>query len=414
MLLLQLAAVLAVCRVVTQALARLRQPAVVAQIVAGVVIGPSVLGLLEPWRLWVLPPGSTPLIRELGNLGLVLYLFAVGSELDLDLLRRHARATAAISVTSVVLPLAAGVAAGLWLARDPRLFPPGVDRGVAVGFFALAISITALPVMAGILAELRLTGSRMGTTSLAAGSFNGLVAWCLLAGITGSMGNRAPAIAATVLGLLALLVLARRTRAADLLAGGLEEWAERPWLPPAVLLAVLLASWACVASGLHPAFGAFIAGMAMPRTEAMLVIRRRLVPVVTAVLLPLFFVYAGLETRIGLLLTGDLPLIAGLVVLVACASKWAGCWLAARATGHSGRESAGIGALMNARGLVELVVLTVGLQEGVITPTLFSILVLMAIVTTMMTGPIVGLLYPGGMARGDVARAAAEVGAEGR
>jgi Kef-type K+ transport system membrane component KefB len=413
MILLQLAAILAVCRLVAAVFERLRQPSVVAQIVAGVLIGPSALGLLALWRQIVLPAQSVSVIQELGNLGLVLYMFGVGAELDLGLLRRNARSAAVISVASVLVPLGAGAAAAAWLFGDPRLFPATIGRGPAIAFFALAISITAFPVMARILTETRLASTPLGTTALAAGSFTDAAAWCLLALVTASLSGSLLGAAGTVLTGLALLLLmlvARRTPLAGVLGRSLDAWSAAPWLAPAVLLVLLVAAGVSSVAGLHPAFGAFMAGVAMPRTDALDAARRRIQPIVTSVLLPLFFVYAGLHTHVGVLLTGDLPLIALAIVLVACCSKGLACWLVARATGHSDREAVGIAALMNARGLVELIVLTIGLERGVITPTLFSIMVVMAIATTMMAGPIVRALYGDVSTREPVADAAPVAG----
>jgi Kef-type K+ transport system membrane component KefB len=396
MILLQLAAILLVCRLVGQVFVRLRQPSVVAQIVTGVLIGPSALGLLAPWRQLVLAPASMSVIQELGNLGLVLYMFTVGAELDLGLLRRNARAAAAISTVSVGLPLAAGAATAVWLVQDPRLFPSTVGHAPAIAFFALAMSITAFPVMARILSETGLAGTRLGTTALAAGSFTDAGAWCLLGLVAASLSGSLQGAATTLLTgaiLVVVVVLLRRSPAAGPLATSMERWNARPWLPPVVLLVLLAMAGVSSLAGLHPAFGAFMAGVAMPRTEALRVACKRMLPIVTTVLLPPFFVYAGLHTRVGVLVSGDLALVALVIVLVACGSKGIGCWLAARGTGHSNREALGIASLMNARGLVELIVLTIGLERGIITPALFSIMVVMAIVTTMMTGPIVRALF---------------------
>jgi Kef-type K+ transport system membrane component KefB len=397
LVLLQLVVILVVCRVTSQLLTRLNQPVVVAQMLSGILIGPSLLGLWPEWQRLLFPPASVAVINSLGELGLVLFMFGVGTELDLGVLRRRLPEAAAITTSSIVIPLAIGALVASRLAGDGRLFPATAGRGVEIGFLAVALAITAFPVMAQIVKQAGLLDSVVGTTALAAGSLTDVVAWCLLAVLlatmTGSVAGAVGTVAAALV-LLGLVLVARRTRVAGLLVRGLGEWALAPWRPPLLLLALLLGAWASDVAGLHPAFGAFLVGLAMPRVEMVTQVRERARPVVDNVLLPLFFVSTGLNTRVSLILGPGLPLIAVGLLATACLVKGVSCWISAQAAGHSPREALGIGALMNARGLVELVVLGIGLQRGVITPTLFSIMVLVAVATTMMAGPVLAAALP--------------------
>jgi Kef-type K+ transport system membrane component KefB len=397
LILLQIAAVLLVCRLLSVALRRLHQPVVVSQMLAGVLIGPSLLGLWPAWRHLLFPPGSASLIAALSQLGLVLFMFCAGSELDLGLIRRRAGSTIGISIASVVVPLAAGILVATLLVHDQRLFPRSASAPLEVGFLGVAVAITAFPVMARIIAESGLLRTVAGSTSLAAGSFTDVVAWCLLAVLLAGLSGTAPRAAIALgagLALAALTLLARLAPPAALVTRGLFEWVAEPWLPPLILIVLLVVGWASDAVGLHPAFGAFMVGLAMPRTELLTAVRRRIEPLATNVLLPLYFVSTGLSTSIGSVASPGLLLIGLLLLVTAVASKGISCWLVARFTGQSWRDAAVIGALMNTRGLVELVVLGIGLQHGVITPALFSIMVAIAILTTMMAGPVIAAIRP--------------------
>jgi Kef-type K+ transport system membrane component KefB len=261
----------------------------------------------------------------------------------------------------------------------------------------MILAITAFPVMARIISESGLTNTVAGTTSLAAGSFTDAVAWCLLALLLTALSGT-PRGAAVTLGsavaLVAFALVARTPPASRFLDRMLGEWVVAPGLPALVLIALLVVAWASDATGLHPAFGAFVFGLAMPRGELIEAVRRRVEPLAINVLLPLYFVSTGLSTSIGLLAAPGLVLIGLLLLATAILSKGVTCWLAARLTGHTSRDSLVIGALMNARGLVELVILGIGLQRHVITPALFSIMVIVAIVTTMLAGPVIALVHP--------------------
>jgi Kef-type K+ transport system membrane component KefB len=397
LVLLQIAVILAACRALSLLLRRLNQPAVVCQMLAGVLIGPSLLGLWPVWRNVVFPSSSAGVISAISQVGLVLFMFCAGTELDLGLVARRARAAASISIVSVAVPLGAGALVASQLVTNARLFPQDVGHPVEIAFLGVAVAVTAFPVMARIINESGLTNTSAGATSLAAGSFTDAVAWCLLAlllaALAGTPGRAATTLAAAA-ALAAFAVAARTPFLSRLLNRWLFEWAVLPVLTPLILIGLFGVAWLSDATGLHPAFGAFVFGLAMPRNELIDAVRRRVEPVAVGVLLPLYFVSTGLSTSVGLLAAPGLVQIGLLLLAVAILSKGVTCWIVARLMRHTARDALVIGALMNARGLVELVVLSIGLQRHVITPTLFSIMVVVAIVTTMLAGPVIALAYP--------------------
>jgi Kef-type K+ transport system membrane component KefB len=270
LILLQIAVILLLCRALSWLLRRMDQPEVVCQMLAGVMIGPSLLGLWPTWRQAVFPSSSVGVIAAVGQLGLVVFMFCAGTELDLGVLRRRARAALAISVASVAIPLAAGAAVASQLVGDVRLFPAGVNPQVQVAFLGVAVAITAFPVMARIIAEAGLTSTVVGTSSLAAGSFTDAIAWCLLALLLAALSGTRRGLAVTLAAALALfgLVLVARSRpVARLLTRAMVASTSLAWVTAGILVPLLLVSWLSDVAGLHPAFGAFVVGLAMPRSE---------------------------------------------------------------------------------------------------------------------------------------------------
>lgn len=409
----QLTLILVVCRSVGWLGRRfLGQTQVVMEMVAGVMLGPSLLGLVAPeLQAWLFPRelvveaagGAAVVVQHpsmgvlfaLSQLGLVLYMFLVGLEFDLGLLRRRLGSAGLISAAGIIVPFALG-AALTWVALDRGdLFSPRLSPSIAALFLGASMSITAFPMLARILYERGLTGTRLGTVALAAGAFDDAMAWCLLAVVLAAF-NAAPGTAVlTVAGGalygVAMMVLARpllRRFERGFAAGG-ELGADRYSL---LLAVVTLCALVTDAIGIYAVFGAFVAGIAMPRGAFARAVAERTEAITTSLLLPIFFVYSGLNTRIGLVATAELAALTAVVVLVAIAGKGVACTLAARAGGEGWRDAAVIGTLMNARGLMELILLNVGLEHGVITPTLFTILVLMAVVTTLIASPLYSLL----------------------
>jgi Kef-type K+ transport system membrane component KefB len=412
-LFLQIAVILVVCRVFGLAGRRLGQTQAVCDMLAGIALGPSLFGALAPAvQGWLFPQyvnvasaagatttfthPSTSILYALSQLGLALYMFIVGLDFNTDLFRARVRSVAFISSAGVVVPFALGAAAALLLRNQADFFAPGVGGWHAALFLGASMSITAFPMLARILDESGVSSTRLGTLTLSAGSMDDVVAWCLLAAMLASL-NAAPATAVfTVAGGAAFAVGMVWVARPGLRL--LARWTERDGrVTPATLLTALVVAMASAAFtdfiGIHSVFGAFVAGAVMPRGRFAAGLREQMESLTTSLLLPLFFVYSGLNTRVGLVNTPALWMLTGLIFLIAIAGKGLACTLAARLVGEGWREAAAIGTLMNARGLVELIMLNVGLQVGVIRPTLFTIMVLMAVGTTVMASPLFHYLY---------------------
>ncbi len=396
-LFLQLAVILAVCRVVGWLVRPLGQPQVVAEMIAGVLLGPSLLGWVAPGlsaRLF--PPESLPILFALAQIGLVLYMFLVGLEFDLALLRRRARSAVAVSWAGILTPFALGALLAWGLRDHYDFFAPEVRGWEAALFFGAAMSITAFPMLARILYERGLSGTSLGTLALAAGALDDAAAWCLLAAVlAGFSGDASVAILAIGGGLaygVFTLTLGRRllARLYGRLADGEGRGAQ---VLPVTLILLSLAAWLTDAVGIYAVFGAFVLGAAMPRGPLQKRLEESIAPLTTVFLLPMFFVNSGLNTEIRLLASPALAGVALLVLTAAVLGKGVACGLAAKWTGATAREAVAIGALMNARGLMELILLNIGLQRGLITPTLFTVLVLMAILTTLAAVPAFNRIY---------------------
>jgi Kef-type K+ transport system membrane component KefB len=395
--LLQLAFILAACRAVGYVASKFGQPQVVGEMIAGVVMGPSLLGYFFPgFEAQIFPKSSMTIIYSVSQVGLVLYMFLIGAEFQIDLIRRRLRSAACVSIAGIATPFALGGLIAVFLQNDASFFTEGVKRWEGMLFMGAAMSITAFPMLARIIYERGLTGTSLGTLALAAGSMDDAAAWCILAIVLASFtGNVTIAVLAIGGGVVYALVVLLVGRP---LLRGLGRMAERkegitPPMLAFVLMLVMLCAWFTDRIGIYAVFGAFILGTAMPRGVFARELQQKLEPLTTNFLLPLFFVYSGLNTQIGLVATPGLWLIAFVIFLAACAGKGAACWVAARMNGEDNREALAIGTLMNARGLMELIILNIGLERGVMTPTLFTIMVMMAIGTTLMASPIFEFVY---------------------
>jgi Kef-type K+ transport system membrane component KefB len=394
---LQAAVILAACRALTWVGHRALQPAVVCEMVAGILLGPSVLGALLPSaQAWLFPASGMPALFLASRVGLVLYMFVVGLEFRVDLIAEGRGAAAAVSLSGIAAPLALGAVLGAWLRGAGPFFGAGVGRGTAMLFTGAALSITAFPVLARIVMERGLAGTRLGTLALSAGVCDDTVAWLLLAVVLAGLDGRPWSAALPFLGgaaYAALVLLVARPLARRFVASRPREALGAGALP-AVCVALAAAAWFTDFIGLHAVFGAFLLGTAMPRGVFTDRLRARIEPVATAALVPLFFAYSGLNTRIGLL-AGPRELWAlAAVLLAASAGKAGACALGARLSGWPAPDALAVGALMNARGLMELILLGIGLERGIITPVAFTILVVMAVATTMAASPVFELLRP--------------------
>ncbi|MEQ1438991.1 cation:proton antiporter [Fontimonas sp. SYSU GA230001] len=403
LLLAQIAVVLLVARTVGTLFRRLGQPAVIGEIVAGLLLGPSVLGALAPSALAALfPPTSLAPLALLSQVGVLLFMFLVGLDLDFGSLRDKARSAVIVSHTSIFVPFLLGV--GLVLAAYPQLTAPGVPFDALALFMGIAMSVTAFPVLARILEERGLLQTTLGRNAIACAAIDDVSAWCLLAFVVALAEAHNPLTAAATVALSALFIWAMWFAVRPLLERLARVRSERGAEPLGISAAVIVLMCAAAATeaiGIHALFGAFMAGLAMPR-DALLRerLRERLHSFATVVLLPLFFALTGLRTQLGLLDgVADFALCAA-IVLIAVAGKLGGSALAARLTGAPWREALTIGALMNTRGLMELVVLNLGYDLGILSPRVFTMLVIMALVTTLMTGPLLSLLRPQARGRG--------------
>jgi Kef-type K+ transport system membrane component KefB len=389
---LQMFVILAACRVCGWLAQRLGQPQVVGEMIAGVLLGPSLLGFLWPEaQAFLFPPETLKTLYVGAQLGVGLYMFLVGVEFNTALFKQHSRSAIGISVAGMVVPFIVGAALTLWLIGIPGLFSPKLGAVEAMMFMGACIAITAFPMLARIIYERGLTGTAMGTLALAAGAIDDAVAWCVLAIVLATFGGGASiailAIGGGVAYALFMVFVAPR------LLAPLGRQVERDGhlsnnTLGIVLMLVMLAAWAMDAIGIHAVFGGFLLGIAMPRGHFAEQLKRQLEPVAVVFLLPMFFTYSGLNTRLDMVNSVQLLLVAMVVLGASVLAKGGACWAAARLGGLDQRSALGIGALMNARGLMELIILNIGLQKGIIFAPLFSIMVLMAIVTTLMASPL--------------------------
>ena len=335
---LQVAIILVACRVAGWLMRRVGQPKVIGEMIAGILLGPSLLGLVAPSvQTALFPPASLGLLSTVSKFGLVLYMFVVGTHLQTNIIRRAFRSALLISLTGIVVPFVLGATLASFFYQDGRFFAPNVTHSLAMIYLGAAMAVTAFPVLARIIEERGIGGTALGTLALSAGATDDAIAWCLLA-----------------------IVLVNLNPEFNVLA--------------------------CLGS--HAVFFAFLAGALLPRTPRIREVGRRIEWVASTLLVPVFFAYSGFSTRLTLLWSADMLFLSAVVIVVASLGKGAACWAAARLTGRSNRDAMAIGALMNARGLMELIMLSIGLEHGVITPTLFTVMVVMTLVTTVAAGPL--------------------------
>lgn len=396
---LQIAVILLACRLVGLVAKRFGQPQVVAEMLAGIFLGPSLLGWfwpeiqqsLFPWDKTQGSRDTQSYLYPASQLGLALYMFVVGMEFRVDIVRQRLRSSLAVSLAGILVPLVLGGGLAWLFFHYTTLFPSKTTLTVGMLFLGASMCITAFPVLARIIQFKKLSNTSMGTVALGAGAIDDVAAWCLLALVLASVDNHwshalyniGGGVLYVAMTLLLVKPLLARAQGLLLRQGELTESGL------VVLLALAtLGAWFTDLIGLHAVFGAFVMGAAMPRGLVVRDLIARIQPLTVAIFLPLFFTYSGLNTRVGLLNTGFLWLMCAVVLVAAVAGKGVACWLAARATGSPNREALGIGTLMNARGLMELIIINIGLQRGVISEGLFTVLVIMAVLTTLMTSPL--------------------------
>ncbi len=392
----QLLVILAVARLVGALALKLGQPRVVGEMIAGIVLGPTLFGALAPQlQAQLFAADYRPVLNLGAQIGIGLYMFLVGLEFDTSMFKAKARSAVAISISGILMPFVMACLLATWLVGQGGLFADNISWSQAMLFLGASIGITAFPMLARVIQEQGLANSKLGTLVLAAGAIDDVAAWCLMALLLASFSGddslfiRAVLGAVIFAGLMLTLVRKHATK--------LESWYQRETrLTPRLLLVILLLWVFAVTTtewiGLHAVFGGFVLGVVMPRGLLAEHLVKRLQPVVLVALVPLFFTVSGLKTDLSLLAQGTLWQVALAVIAASIFAKAVACYLAARLCGENHPMALSVGILMNARGMMELILLNIALQNGVIKADLFSVLVLMTIVTTMMATPLFNFL----------------------
>jgi Kef-type K+ transport system membrane component KefB len=399
LLILQIGTILIVARLVGWLFGKLHQPRVVGEMLAGILLGPSLLGWMTPnISSSLFPPDSLGHLNSLSQVGLLIFMFLVGLDLDLGHLRDLGRAAVMTSQVSIIAPFILGSTFAVYL--YPRLSDPGVSFTGFALFMGAAMSVTAFPVLARILTERNMLRTRVGSVAIACAAVDDVTAWCILAGIVvivRASSSEMP-VWLTVSGLAAFVLVMgfvvrpalRRLEMVYEKRGNLTQD-----LIAIILLVVLASGLITETLGVHALFGAFLAGVVMPRHgELSRELSQKFEALIVVLLLPIYFALTGLRSSIFLISGAKMWVYCAVIIVLAVVGKLGGSMLSARFNGMSWRESAAVGILMNTRGLVELVILNIGLDLGILSPALFSIMVLMALVTTLMTTPLLRWVYP--------------------
>lgn len=391
LLLIQIVVIVLLSRVLASLVGKIGQPMVIGEIIAGILLGPSLLGHFWPQvSEFIFQPASLPNLNFLSQLGLILFMFIIGLELDVQLLKHRAHTAVVVSHASIIIPFTMGVSLAYFLYAQ---YAPAHISFLAFGLFmGIAMSITAFPVLARILHERGLTKTPLGSLAITCAAADDVTAWCLLAAVIAIVqaGSFLSAVFTVFLSLVYVIIMLKLVR----------PWLERLEAQYAsteslnrtfavvAFIVLFLSALTTEVIGIHALFGAFLAGASMPSHAGFRkLLASRIEDVSLVILLPLFFAFTGLKTQIGLLNDGMSWLVCGLIIIVAVAGKFGGSLLAAKFTGQSWSDSFSIGALMNTRGLMELIVLNIGYDLGVLSPKVFTMMVLMALVTTFMTAP---------------------------
>lgn len=409
-LLLQLTVILSVCRLVSYVGKRyLGQTDVVGEMLAGIMLGPSLFGAIAPdLQQWLFPKApvvmgtiqlfpnpSMSILYTLSQVGLMIYMFLVGLELNTDLLRNRAKSAGLVSIAGIIAPFALGAIAAFGLYSGGELFNRNITPWAAALYMGASMSITAFPMLARILHERGLMKTKLGTLVLAAGSLDDAVAWCLLAlvlaSIKSSINVAIIAIGGTLAYVLFMWFAGRR------ILRIFSYWTRRDGEVTIhtltfVFIIMMICAYYTDFIGVHAIFGAFVLGTVMPRGHFAESVHHHLEYLTTSLLVPIFFVFSGLNTQLGLLNSPHLWALTLLIIAIAVLGKGLACTLAAKWSGENWRDSMTVGALMNTRGMMELIILNIGLEQGLITPTLFTVMVIMAIVTTVMCSPLINFL----------------------
>ncbi len=395
---LQLCLIIFTCRVVGWLGQRfLGQPQVVGEMIAGVVLGPSLLGFLLPELQGTIFPKETKNVLYVGaQLGVGLYMFLVGTSFRADHFAKKGKSAMAVSLSGITVPFLMAILITPWLMTVPGLFAEGISQFNATLFLGACIALTAFPMLARIINERGLANSSLGTLSLTAGAFDDAVSWCVLAVVLATFGGGPGVAVVAIVGGVAwtIFVVTIGKRLLAPLGRMVERDGEMSYSVLAItLMAFFISAFVMDAVGIHAIFGGFILGVVMPRGKFAEELKKKVEPLAVIMLLPMFFTYSGLNTRLDMVNSVQLLVIALAILAVSVLAKFGACYAAARLSGEDNRTALGIGALMNSRGLMELIIINIGLQKGIIGPALFSMLVLMAIVTTVMASPLFEAVY---------------------
>lgn len=391
LLLAQIVTIILVARLFGWICIKIKQPSVIGEMIAGIVLGPSLVGMYFPeFSAFLFPKESLGNLQFLSQIGLILFMYIVGMELDLSVLRKKAHDAVVISHASIIIPFALGVGLSYFIYRE--FAPEGIQFTSFALFIAIAMSITAFPVLARIVQERNLQKTKLGTVVITCAAADDITAWCILAAViaivkAGSFASSIYVILMAIAYVFLMIKIVRPflKRIGDLQAG--KNTINKPMVA-IFFLTLILSAYTTEVIGIHALFGAFMAGAIMPEnTKFRTMFIEKVEDVALVLLLPLFFVFTGLRTQIGLLNDGHLWITAGFIILIAVVGKFAGSALTAKFLGISWKESLTIGALMNTRGLMELIVLNIGYDLGVLSPEIFAMMVIMALFTTFMTGP---------------------------
>jgi len=396
LLLFQIIVILFVSKLFGALFAKINQPSVIGEMLAGIFLGPSLLGLLMPeFSEFIFPKSSLNNIQFLSQIGLVFFMFIIGMELDIEKLKSKVHNAIVISHTGIIFPYFLGVGVAYFLFE--QFAPENITFTSFALFMGIAMSITAFPVLARILKERGLTKTPLGILAITCAAFDDVTAWCILATViaiakAGSIGS-----ALFTIGLSLAFILFMLFVVSPFIKKLSYKYDEKEKLNKTLVVIVffimLLSSCITEVIGIHALIGAFLAGVCMPqKSNIKIMLMEKIEDVSILLLLPLFFAFTGLRTQIGLLNESHLWVTCGIIIFIAVVGKFGGGTLASKLTGHSWKESLSIGALMNTRGLMELIVLNIGYDLGILSPELFAIMVLMALVTTFMTGPLLDVI----------------------
>jgi Kef-type K+ transport system membrane component KefB len=400
-LILQIISIIVVSRIFGFIFNKIGQPTVIGEIIAGIVLGPSLLGVFFPeFSHFLFPKESLGNLQFLSQVGLILFMFVIGMELDLKILKLKAHDAVVISHASIIIPYFLGMCLAYFLYSDYA--PENTSFTSFALFMGIAMSITAFPVLARVIQERDLTKTKLGNIAITCAAADDVTAWCILAAVIAIVkaGSSVSAIFTIGLALAYVLLMAFVVQKFLRKLGNI--YSDRETINKTIVaisfLVLLGSAYLAEIIGIHALFGAFLAGVIMPPNfNFRKILTDKVEDVSLVLLLPLFFVFTGLRTQIGLLNQSHLWMVCGWIILTAVAGKFGGSTLAARFVGQSWKESLSIGALMNTRGLMELIVLNIGYDLGVLTPEVFAMMVLMALITTFMTGPaldLINFIYP--------------------